>query len=373
MRKTTLLIILCFLLLLGYANVSLAGNKVAWFKSGTDSRFWPIVEKIMVSAAPDLQLDLDVYAYNNDPFYVDILVRKVLTNPATRPDCILIHNFKNRGQNVLELAEQFNVPVFLFNAGFPASSEIGGPREKYPHWIGQMVPDDEYGGYLLAKKLIATATKNKQQNSAIPLQMVAIEGNRTSNASIERVAGLKKALTEHPEVINNQFFHSKWKIERAREAFQTTRRRYPETTIFWTASETMSIGVIEAAKAEGLIPGKDIFTGGFDILPENKKYIETGEMSVSVGAHYFEAAWALVLIRDYLSGIDFASQETTSFTTKMISQTQESFAQNKDIYTVLSTFLLDDLDFSRLSKHFNPNVKKYDFDLATFLHNSGKK
>lgn len=372
MKKHTTVIGLCLLLLLGLSGNSFAKEKVAWFKSGSNSKFWPIVEQIMVSAAKDLHLDLDVYEYNNDPFYMITLVKKVLADPDSRPDCILIHNFKKRGEKILQLGEQFQIPVFLFNAGFEAESQVGKPREKYPHWIGQIFPDDEYGGYLLAKKLISKATRLRKNKSG-PIQMVALEGNRTSSASVKRVTGLKRALDEHPEVINNQFFHSKWKIELAKEAFHVTHRRYPETTIFWAASETMSIGVIEAAKEVNLSPGKDIITGGFDLLPENKEYIESGEMSVSIGGHYFEAAWALVLIHDYLHGIDFASQETTSFTTKMTSQTKEDLAKDNDIYAAISTPILDTLDFGILSKYLNPDVEYYNFDLDSFLQNTNQK
>lgn len=356
---------MCISVLLGVAGNSLGKEKVAWFKSGSNSKFWPIVEQIMVAAAKDLQLDLEIYEYNNDPFYMISLAKEVLADTNRRPDCILIHNYKKRGEEILKLGEQFEVPVFLFNAGFEPNSRVGNPREKYPHWIGQMLPDDEYGGYLLAKKLILKAASF--ENTKGPLQMVALEGNRTSSASIKRVAGLKRALAEHPEVINNQFFHSKWKTELAKEAFRTTQHRYPQTTIFWAASETMSIGVIEAAKEQGMLPGKNIITGGFDLLPENKKYIETGEMTASVGGHYFEAAWALVLINDYLHGIDFGVQETTSFSTKMTSQTKDDLTKYNNIYAVLSTSLLDTLDFGRLSKYRNPEIKKYNFDVDTFL------
>ncbi len=371
MKKNTIVICLFLLVFLGCSGSVLAKGKVAWFESGSTSKFWPIVEQIMVSAAEDLKLDLNIYTYNNDPFYMISLVKEVLADPSRRPDCILIHNYKKRGEKILELGEQFEVPVFLFNAGFENDLQVGKPREKYPHWIGQMLPDDEYGGYLLAKELILTAA-SLEKNKSAPLQIVALEGNRTSSASIKRVAGLKRALAEHPEVIVNQFFHSKWKIELAREAFLVTHRRYPQTTIFWTASETMSIGVIEAAKEQGLLPGKDIVTGGFDLLPENKKYIESGEMTASVGGHYFEAAWALVLIHDYLHGIDFGTQETTSFSTKMTSQTLKDFNKFNDIYRVLSTSLLDTLDFGRLSKHLNPEVKRYNFDLDVFLQTMKK-
>jgi len=367
MKKTILCLTL--LILFGLTVNSFAREKVAWFNSGSTSKFWPIVEKIMVAAAKDLGLDLKIYEYKNDPFYMVTLVQKVLADPKSRPDCILFHNFKKKGEEILKLGEKFDVPVFLFNAGFAAGSNVGNPREKYPHWIGQMLPDDEYAGYLLTKELISTA-KHMRQNLSAPIQMVALEGNRTSDASNKRVIGLKRALTEHPKVINNQFFHSKWKSDLAKEAFQTTLQRYPHTTVFWAASETMAIAIIEAAKKRGLLPGKDFITGGFDLLPENEKYIASGDMAVSVGGHYFEGAWALILVFDYLNGIDFKKEEGVLFTTKMSAQTREDLTQFNNIFTALSASSLNNLDFRHLSKFYNPRLKRYNFDLDTFLQNT---
>jgi len=369
--KKNKIILICLLVFFSFSVNVLATEKIAWFKSGAQSRFWPVVENIMQAAAKDLQMDLSIYEFNNDPIYMVTLVREILSDPGTRPDCVLIHNFKNRGEKIIKIAEEFTVPIFIFNAGFgaAAAADLGNPREKYPHWIGMMVPDDEYAGYLLAQELIEQA-KTMDKDSSKPVQMVALEGNRTSEASNRRVSGLKRALQEHPEVINNQFFHSKWKVELASEAFRATQRRYPGTTMFWTASESMSIGVVEGAKELGLVAGKDFITGGVDLLPENKEYLENGDIAVSVGGHYFEGAWALVLIHDYLNGVDFAAGETTSFTTKMTAQTKEDLTKFNDIYSVLSKSNLESLNFKQLSKFYNPKVKKYNFDIEDFLKSS---
>jgi ABC-type sugar transport system substrate-binding protein len=96
MKRNTLIICLCLLGQLGLlasTGNALAKEKIAWFKSGSNSKFWPIVEQIMVSAANDLELDLNIYEYNNDPFYMITLVKEVLADENSRPDCILIHNF----------------------------------------------------------------------------------------------------------------------------------------------------------------------------------------------------------------------------------------------------------------------------------------
>lgn len=370
MKKTFVYWLLASLLLGVISNAS-AGEKIAWFKSGSNSRFWPVVENIMQATAQDLGIDLDIHAFNNDPVYLITLVKEVLSDPKTRPDCIIIHNYKKRGERVLQLAEEFEVPLFLFNAGFGTDSDVGKPRSKYPHWIGQMLPDDEYGGYILAKELIQRA-KRMDQDSSLPLQMVALEGNRTSEASVRRVAGLKRALTEHSEITVNQYYHSKWKVALAKEAFYSTQHRYPNTTIFWTASESMAIGVIEAARQMKLLPGKDFITGGFDLLPENKQFLETDEMAVSVGGHYFEGAWALVLIHDYLNGVDFIDQGKASFTSKMIPQTSADFTKLVDIFTVLDKSNLEKINFKQFSRFENPELKKYNFDLELLLQSNKK-
>lgn len=365
MKKT--LMVMMFLFTYLFFSVSVFGaEKVAWFKSGGNSKFWPVVESIMEFTAKDLGMELQVHEFNNDPVYLIELVNKVIENPETKPDCILIHNFKNRGEKVLSIAAEFDIPVFFFNAGFKQNSDVGQPRGKYPNWIGLMVPDDEYAGYLLAKELIARAKKMEVNSSGI-IQMVALEGNRTSEASNKRVAGLKRALAEHPEVINNQFFHTKWKSDQAKEVFLVTRRRYPETTLFWAASESMAIGVIDGAKELGLTPGRDFITGGVDLLPEHKQYLENGDMAVSVGGHYFEGAWVLVLIHDYFNGIDFGDEGGFSYTTKMIPQTKDNFTKLSDIYSALSEESLSTFDFTKLSKTHNPQITKYDFDLEIFL------
>ncbi len=360
--------IICFCLIAIQSGPCLAQEKITWFKSGTDSRFWPIVEQVMVSAAADLDIELTIVSFKNDPFYMLARLKEIVEDPNTRPDCIITHNYKKKGKDFINLSGDFDVPVLIFNAGFSDEEDAGVPRGKFPNWIGQILPDDEQGGYQLAKDLIAMA-KTLESNNSGTIEMVALEGNRASDASNKRVVGLKRALAEHPEVVNNQFFHVKWKMDRASEAYRAAMKRYPDTTIFWAASEDMAIGVIKAAKEDGFKPGRDIVTGGFDLLPVNRAYVESGEMSVSIGAHYFEAAWALILAHDYLKGIDFDvdSGGTFQFTSEMTTQSKKDFATYRDIYTTLSGSSLDKLDFKTLSKYYNPQRDQYDFSLLSFL------
>lgn len=368
MQKTIFSVTICLWFLVFHSTFSVAAEKVIWLNSGAQSRFWPIVEQIMVAAASDLDIELTVFDFKNDPVYMLTSLREILADPENRPDCILTHNYKKKGEDVLKLVTEFNVPIFIFNAGFSEQKHVGLPREKYPLWIGQMLPDDEDGGYTLAKALIEKGKELRADQDSL-VEMVAIEGNRSSDASIRRVAGLERALKEHPEVVNNQFFHAKWKKNRAMDAYRTAIKRYPNTTVFWTASEDMAIGVIEAAKEQGATPGKDFITGGFDLLPVNREYLQFGDMAFSSGGHYFDGAWALILIQDYLNGIDFAEESdgTYTFYTKMITLKKKDFEAYNDIFAVLSGSQLNKLDFRSLSKYHNKQRSHYDFSITSLL------
>jgi len=293
-------------------------------------------------------------------------VKKVLTNPDTRPDAILFHNFKNNGRQILQLSEQYKVPAFVFNAGFNARENVGQPREKFKYWIGLMLPDDEYAGFTLAKRLMIEAKKINKRGKDGKYHVVALEGNRASEASNARVRGFKKAI-KGSEFVNLQFFHSKWREHLASEAFKLSLIRYPDVSMFWTASDSMAIGVIKAAADQGWIPGKDFVTGGIDILPRNQDYLKSGKMAVSVGGHYVEGAWAIIALYDYLMGYDFAAIGPIVFSTKMGHHTSVSFTELGDLRQKLSQENIMKINFKRFSRAYNPDLKKYNFEFKALF------
>ena len=342
-------------------NAFAANPKIAWFWSDPGSGFWPVVERFVSAAAKDLGVDIEIYTYGDNPMMVLPTVEKVLSQATTRPDAIMFHNYKNTGEEVLELCEKSNIPAFIFNAGFPPENKIGNPRETYQYWIGLMLPDDEYAGYILAKRLMAEARKINKRGKDGKIHVVALEGNRSSEASNSRVRGFNRAISEDPDFVIEQFFHSKWWERLAFEAFELSIIRYPEVSMFWAASDSMAIGIIKAAKENGWVPGKDFVTGGVDLLPNDLEYLESGEMSVSVGGHYAEGAWATILLYDYLKGYDFADIESSVYSTRMGDFTA-SDVKSVNLRQKLSKAHIEKTDFRRFSRAYNPDLKKYNFD-----------
>ncbi len=369
MKKAILIIILCCSVI---STSAIAKTKIAWFSSMNENEksltgFWITTRMFILAAAEDLDVELKIYYANRDYFMMVQKAKEIMSKSETKPDGIIFHNYKNQGRKILDLAEQYKVKALMFNAAFDKKEDIGLPREKYSQWIGQILPDDEFAGYLLATKLIKEAEKMERFSIDGKVHSVALEGNRASPASNARIRGFKRALQENKHVVNHQFFHSKWKESFAREAFKISRQRYPLVSMFWTASESMAIGVIKESKKEGWIPGRDFVTGGIDLLSKNMPYLISNEMAVSVGGHYVEGVFALIVLYDFLNGYDFAQNQTVFLQSKMFSLTGKDLKKIGGMRKILSLEKIRRYDYKKLSKKHNFQLKQYSFDIKKII------
>ena len=346
-------------------------KRIAWFATSKRPGFWPIVEKFIHESAKDIGVTIEVY-YNMDPIDYINEVKKVINRKENPIDGVLFHNYKHLGEQLLKLTEDKSIPTLMFNAGFASSDNMGKPREKYKCWIGTMLPNDEKAGYQLTRILLEEANKNPNMIYDNKIHMVALEGNRASNASNLRLQGMKRALNEwkqkdtNPEVVLNQLFHSKWRRDLASIAFKLTQSRYPKVSVFWTAADVMAMGVLDAAKEMKKTPNKDFITGGMDLLPNTLEEVEKGNITASVGAHYIEGAFALIALYDYLNGYDFATVGPTQFLTEMavkVGKQEKSLPINND--TVQKQ--LETIDFALLSNSHNGRTLPYKLDTQAIL------
>ncbi|MCG8620060.1 MAG: ABC transporter substrate-binding protein [Desulfobacterales bacterium] len=368
-RRNFIIMVCIAVFLFSTASGHCEKPSIAWFQSDKITGFWPMVERFILAASEDLGVEVRIYTYGENPMLIVPKVEAVLSDPDSPPDAILFHNFKKKGKQVLQLSEKYKVPAFVFNAGFDESENVGRPREKYAYWIGQMLPDDEYAGFLLAKKLMVATKKLNKRGKDGKFHVVALEGNRASEASNLRVKGFKSALEneEGSEFVTHQFFHSKWREKLAFDAFKLSRLRYPEVSMFWTASDSMAIGVIKGAADSGWVPGRDFVTGGVDILPQNQDYLKSGQMAVSVGGHYVEGAWAVIALYDYLKGYDFKELGSTMFATKMGHHESATFTKFGDLRHRLSKENIGKIDFTRFSRAYNPGLTAYNFEFESLF------
>lgn len=321
--------------------------------------FWGPVEDFMRAACNDLGMKLKVYYAHGKR--ENMMKYYLHAAQEDHVDIVLIGNFRKTAHHIIKLSSQEKTPVFLFNGGLSedVASEIGPPRKKYPLWLGELLPDDEQAGYVLAKTLIDAARKHNTERKAT---LIGISGINVSTASIARNKGLKRALLEYTNsAVLKQIVHANWEPKLAARHFHTLYKRYPEVNIAWAASDLMSIGIIDSLSSvdPALIPNKNFFTGGIDWAKQGLTYVQQGKMTATIGGHFMDGAWSVILIHDYFNGIDFAD-DNVSMRSKMNIIT----AANIDAY--LHHFAgqqWDKIDFKSFSKYYTPTLKQYSFTL----------
>lgn len=328
---------------------------------GKDDAFYSLVTGFMQAAADDLGMDLKVFYGDRNHVLIDENVQAIF-RMSPQPDYIVGMNARGSGEVMLKLGEEHGVKTVFFNQSFLAKERtlMGMPGQRFKNWLFEFLPDDIHSGYLLGKTLVDTALDKGLTDKDGQLQMVAVSGHEQSAASSLRVRGLRKAVAEYDNVHLDQVVRAGWKQDKARNQALGLIGRYPEISVFWSASDVMAIGVLEAIKRHGKRPGEDILTGGVDWANKAMPLVKNGEFTASVGGHFMDGGWALVMLYDLIHGVSVPpiSRSRFSVLTK----------DNVDIYT--KNFGDNDwsqIDFQKFSKHLNPELKAYNFGLEAVL------
>jgi ABC-type sugar transport system substrate-binding protein len=114
-----------------------------------------------------------------------------------------------------------------------------------------------------------------------------------------------------------------WDAGLIQERFLPMLTRYPQTNIYWCASDTMALEILNQHKINALPPST---IGGFDWQADALKKIKAGELAASVGGHFLMVADALVKIVDHHKGMDRFLSSSTATNYELIT------AENVDQY-----------------------------------------
>jgi ABC-type sugar transport system substrate-binding protein len=329
--------------------------------SEEDIPFWVLFADFMREASQDLGMELEVRYAGGSRLRMQNQIREVCER-AKKPDAIVVHTFKLNGLKTLQLASQYDVPIFLVNAGLTANqkAQVGEPRTKLKNWIGEMLPDDEGAGYQLANALIDEARKDPTRLAPDGrVHLIGLNGVVSDGASIQRLAGLNRAVAERSdEAVLDQAIAAQWQQSVARRRCRFLHRRYPDSSVIWTASDLMALGAMEAMQDRGLEPGKQIIIGGVDASAEAMEQIEQGTLFASVGGHFMEGGWVAVMLFDYFHSLDL-SRIPTHYASPMTLVTRSNLAAYR---SALSKSTWQRFDFRQLSLHLHPERQQYHFD-----------
>ena len=328
---------------------------------GKDDVFFQLMNDFMQAAADDLGFELDVYYGDRNHVMYDENLDTIFRQDRL-PDYLIGMDARGSGITMLEKAEARGVKTIFINQGFlgEVRETMGGPGERYKHWLFEFLPDDTHSGYTLAKVLIEKALSNGLVDEQGVVNVVAINGHEKSSASILREEGLKRAIGESPNARLLQVAHAGWKREKAQELTEGLLKRYPQVKVIWSASDMMGLGITEGIRMSGRSPGENVLTGGVDWANFALDLVEKGDFTVSVGGHFMDGGWALVMLYDQIHGVDTPRSSTSTF-----SQITKENVGNYRKYVGGNDW--GQIDFTKFSKHLNPKLKEYDFGLNAVL------
>ncbi|RDE24421.1 hypothetical protein DV711_02205 [Motiliproteus coralliicola] len=357
-RRWLLLLVLLSLPAQGLA----APSRVALFLPHSPTAFWQQLVRVMADAGDDFGMELEVH-YGEDDHQRYVRQIQLRLQQPSKPDFMVFKPYKKTTRAILDLAEAARVPTITFNT-LPFDSErllLGQPRERYRYWLAEFAPDDEEGGYDLARYLIQVAKQRQPSGVEQQITVLGINGPVAEMPARLRYEGLKRAVEEDPLVELLQVVNVDWRRSEAHRVVGKLLRRHQQISVIWTAADVLALGGADLLAERGAGPAFPVI-GGFDWVPEVRSHIRAGRVQASVGGHFFEGAWVMVVIHDYLM-----SGELDDLDVRYLSGMGLLVPENIDQFSAL--FNDEDLgvDFRRFSRVMNPLLMQYDFSISTLV------
>jgi len=317
--------------------------------------FWQILQEQALDAAGDLGVDLDIHTIEPGTLNTDL---ENLLQERNVDGIIFPGGYDNQINEVLDIVELYEVPLIMYNTQVQSISFL--PRTKYSMWIGSVYPDDKNVGITLAQKLMDRANKDGYKE----INMLAIGGEAVDHASINRLIGLDLFLEYRKNIASFRVVNGDWDALKAKELFKSCYQLNNKINIVWCASDNMALGVIQAID-ELKLTGT-IIVGGVDWQEKALEQIKEDKLHVSVGGHFQDAAWAVVLLHDYLNGQDF-SDDRIEFETDM------EALSNADINPDRIRPDSSHTDYKLVSKIYQTKSDDYNFNINSILSDSRKQ
>lgn len=358
-----LLVGLCLLLSF---QISLAERlRVVFFApTSTNNTYWPQVDRVLQSVAGDLNIDLVTYEFDIADRFAKAIDGVKILRASPKPDGAILSVAFGQTRPLLEAAEELGIPVFIQGPLFPEElPEIGHrPREKFKNWIGYFLQDEQVKGYILAAKLLQAAHKANAYAPDGLIHVIGVGGDHTWFGSRLRQNGLLKAVSEDHRAVVDQVVPTRWSSREAARVTETLLKRYPEASVVWAASDQLAIGAAEALEVSGRILGRTGFVGGLDLSATGLAYVQKNKMIATVASLLVSYGEILVYLYDYLKGLDFSEEIGREIRLTPYVATPANADQH---LALMSSF--ETIDFSRLSRVFNPELSRYDFSLQRLL------
>ena len=319
-----------------FSFASHAKIKVVFINPGSESTndsgdFWPNVNRFMMAAAEDLDVQLTSLHANRNHILMKQLVSDAI---ASKPDYLILVNEKDRLPQMLEQLANTNIKVFLLLNKFSRAQQSTLPQSLKEKVIGCLSPNNKEVGEQLANALIKRASKFNKTD----LKMYALLGDYKTPAAKERQIGLKRALQKHADVTLIDSTVANWSESSAFEKTYGVLSKH-SADIVWAANDAMAFGAIAALEQLGR--AEEVIVGGINWDVHTNGYTT----DVSFGGHVTLGAKAILMLNDH----HFYPEKAQAMSQRVAIFESSESAVHAEFISLLREEQFNEIDFARFS------------------------
>ncbi len=175
-------------------------------------------------------------------------------------------------ETVLGEAKEAGIPVILSDRMIDVSDD-----SLYTCWVG---------GNFIKEGEDAVAWLNdyldKQGRGDEQINIVTLQGTIGSSAQVGRTKGVEDKMPEHKNWTMLDRQTGEFTQSKGQEVMESFLKSYDDIDVVIAENDNMAFGAIDAIKAAGKVPGKDIIIVSFDAVKAAFEAMIAGDMNVSV-------------------------------------------------------------------------------------------
>ncbi len=211
-------------------------------------------------------------------------------------DYILFTGVVNTGwDEVLKEVNEAEIPLILM--------------DRMPDCINDIQYAGAFGGDFIEEgRRMAYWTVNYLKSvgrDAEDVNIVVLEGTTGSSAAMDRTAGINEVLANHPnmKVVASQ--SGNFTPAEGQAVMESFLKSQDKIDILLAENDGMAMGAIEAIKAAGKVPGKDIIIVGCDAVKTAFDAIVAGEMNATIECTPLYSPAIIKLINELEAGAEW--------------------------------------------------------------------
>lgn len=175
-------------------------------------------------------------------------------------------------ETVLEEARAAGIPVILSDRQMQLSDD-----SLYLCWVGGNFLKEGRDSVAWLNNYLKEIGRDNEQ-----LNVVLLQGTIGSSAQVGRTQGITEGLAQNPNYTLLAAQTGEFTQARGQEVMESFLHTYDRIDVVFAENDNMAFGAIDAIRAAGLEPGRDVIIISFDAVREALNRVVAGEINCAV-------------------------------------------------------------------------------------------